>query len=133
MTELTEVIAFCDNRTERQEVPDFPGSENGLQVANDGKVTKVGAAVDAGLEPFGKAIASGIDLLIVHHGLYWTPPLPLVGPAYDKVKLLPTTTLHSTAVTFRSIAIPRSATTPSSPANWNYPPAVPSSPTKAWT
>lgn len=88
MADLTDVIAFCDNRTERLEVPDFPGSENGLQVANDGKVSTVGAAVDAGLEPFRKAIASGIDLLIVHHGLYWTPPLPLVGPAYDKVKLL---------------------------------------------
>ena len=70
MADLTDVIAFCDNRTERLEVPDFPGSENGLQVANDGKVTKVGAAVDAGLEPFRKAIAAGIDLLIVHHGLY---------------------------------------------------------------
>ena len=88
MAELSEIIAFCDNRTERLDVPDFPGSENGLQVANDGTVSKVGAAVDAGLEPFGKAIASGIDLLIVHHGLYWTPPLPLVGLAYDKVKLL---------------------------------------------
>ena len=86
--DLETIACFCDDRVKWSEIPDFPGSENGLQVTNDGQVTKIGAAVDAGLEPFRKAIAAGIDFLIVHHGLYWNPPVPLVGSAYQKVKLL---------------------------------------------
>ena len=86
--ELKTITQFCDERVERCEIPDFTGSENGLQVANGGLVTKIGASVDAGLDSFGKAITDGIDFLIVHHGLYWNPPIPLVGPAYGKIKLL---------------------------------------------
>ena len=88
MAKLEEIVRFCNERTECCEIPDFPGSENGLQVTNGGEVSKVGATVDAGLEPFRKAAEAGIDFLIVHHGLYWNPPVPLVGTAYEKVKLL---------------------------------------------
>ena len=86
--DLETISKFCDKRVERSEVPDFPGSFNGLQVANNGRVTKIGAAVDAGLEPFRKAIDYEIDFLIVHHGLYWNPPIPLVDLAYEKINLL---------------------------------------------
>ncbi len=61
---------------------------NGLQVANSGSVTRIGAAVDAGLEPFRRAAALGIDFLVVHHGLFWEPPRPLVGVARERLALL---------------------------------------------
>ncbi|MBL62571.1 MAG: Nif3-like dinuclear metal center hexameric protein [Opitutae bacterium] len=86
--ELEVVSRFCSDRLKIEDVPDFPGAENGLQIANDGQVTKVGAAVDAGMEPFRKAVDANIDFLIVHHGLYWNPPVPLIGVAYEKIKLL---------------------------------------------
>ena len=38
-------------------------------------------AVDAGLEPFRKAVSRGVDFLIVHHGMYWDMPRPLTGAA----------------------------------------------------
>jgi dinuclear metal center YbgI/SA1388 family protein len=57
-------------------------------VANDGRVTKIGAAVDAGLVPFQKAVAAGVDFLIVHHGMYWDMPRPLTGPVYERVATL---------------------------------------------
>ncbi|MDX2109154.1 MAG: Nif3-like dinuclear metal center hexameric protein [Verrucomicrobiota bacterium] len=88
MVSLHELSAFCDERTRRKHIPDFPPAYNGLQVANPGTVSKIGAAVDAGKVPFAKAIALGVDFLIVHHGLYWTAPTPLTGTAYEKVKLL---------------------------------------------
>ena len=81
MTQLANLVAYCDRRTSRQAFTDFPGSFNGLQFANNGRVTKIGAAVDAGLIPFQKAIATGVDFLIVHHGIYWDLPRPLTGPA----------------------------------------------------
>jgi len=86
MTDLERLTAFCDERTRRAEVPDFPPAHNGLQLANEGPVTRVGAAVDAGEVPIRMAIERGIDFLIVHHGLYWNPPTPLTGSAYRKIR-----------------------------------------------
>lgn len=85
---LSALVEYCDTRTRRSAFKDAPGAFNGLQVANDGRVTKIGAAVDAGAAPFQKAVAAGIDFLIVHHGMYWDMPRPLVGPVYERVAAL---------------------------------------------
>ena len=86
-TSLNQAIEFCDTLLKRTEFKDFKGAENGLQIENDGRVTKIGAAVDGGLIPFEKAIAAGVDFLIVHHGIFWTPPIPVTGVHYKKLKL----------------------------------------------
>ncbi len=85
MTSLTDLVTYCDTRTRRAAFKDAPGAINGLQVANDGRATKIGAAVDAGLVPFQRAVAAGVDFLIVHHGMFWGAPQPLTGPAYERV------------------------------------------------
>lgn len=87
MTALQDLVAFCDTTTRRQEVADFPGANNGLQLQNNGRVSRIGAAVDAGRVPFEKAIAEGIDFLIVHHGLFWNTPASYSGTLYEKLKL----------------------------------------------
>ncbi len=86
--ELSKIVDFCNLRVDLKNIKDFPGAENGLQFENDGWVTKIGAAVDAGRVPFEKAKALGIDFLIVHHGLFWTPFSPVIGARYSKIKLL---------------------------------------------
>lgn len=88
MPTLSDLVAYCDQRTRRSAFKDAPGAHNGLQVANSGKVTRIGAAVDAGLVPFQKAVSAGVDFLIVHHGMYWDMPRPLVGPVYERVATL---------------------------------------------
>ncbi|MEO7598935.1 MAG: Nif3-like dinuclear metal center hexameric protein [Opitutus sp.] len=88
MAKLTDVVAFCDARTRRSAFEDAPGAFNGLQVGNRGIVTKIGAAVDAGVIPFQRAVTAEIDFLIVHHGMYWDMPRALTGPAYDRVATL---------------------------------------------
>jgi len=88
MPKLDELVAYCDKRTRRERFKDGPGAFNGLQVANDGRVTRIGAAVDAGLVPFRSAVAAGVDFLIVHHGMYWDMPRPLTGPAFGRVATL---------------------------------------------
>lgn len=85
---LAALVRHCDTLTRRTAFKDAPGAWNGLQVANDGRVTRIGAAVDAGVVPFRKAVAAGVDFLIVHHGMYWDMPRPLTGPAYDRVATL---------------------------------------------
>jgi len=84
---LSDIIHYCNERVHLDTVPDFPGAENGLQFENNGTVTKIGAAVDAGLVPFKKAAEAGIDFLIVHHGLFWDPAFPMTGIRYQKYKL----------------------------------------------
>lgn len=88
MASLHELVTFCNERTRLSAYRDAPGAHNGLQVANGGTVTKIGAAVDAGLVPFQKAAAAGVDFLIVHHGMYWDMPQRLTGPVYARVKTL---------------------------------------------
>ena len=88
MASLQELVEYCDQRTRRAAFKDAPGAFNGLQVANNGHVTRIGAAVDAGVVPFQKAVTAGIDFLVVHHGMYWDMPRPLTGPAYDRVATL---------------------------------------------
>ena len=88
MAELEDLVLYCDKRTRRTAFKDAPGAFNGLQVANNGRATKIGAAVDAGTIPFQKAVAAGVDFLIVHHGMYWDMPRPLVGSVYERVATL---------------------------------------------
>ena len=88
MASLKQLVDYCDKRTRRSAFKDFPGSHNGLQVANDGRVTKIGAAVDAGRIPFEQAVESGVDFLIVHHGIFWGGVQPVTGPIYERYAAL---------------------------------------------
>ncbi len=88
MPTLQDLVTYCDERTRRSAYKDAPGAFNGLQLANRGRVTKIGAAVDSGVDPFRQAVAAGVDFLIVHHGMYWDMPRPLTGPAYERVATL---------------------------------------------
>lgn len=88
MASLDDLVTFCNERTRLTAYHDAPGAWNGLQVANSGTVTKIGAAVDAGLVPFRQATAAGVDFLIVHHGMYWDMPQRITGPVYDRMKTL---------------------------------------------
>lgn len=87
MIELNEIVKYLDAELRVAEISDYPGAMNGLQLENDGNVTKVAAAVDASLPVFEKAIAAKVDLLIVHHGMFWQGAQKLVGSQYEKIKL----------------------------------------------
>ena len=88
MVRLEELTAFCDERTRRRDIVDFPGAQNGLQFANRGSVSRIGAAVDAGLGPFREAASRGIQFLIVHHGMFWSPFAPVTGTVYERARTL---------------------------------------------
>lgn len=46
-------------------------SHNGLQINNRGPIQHITTAVDASLETLQKAVDSGAQMVIVHHGLSW--------------------------------------------------------------
>jgi dinuclear metal center YbgI/SA1388 family protein len=64
-------------------------SMNGIQVDNDGaEIAKIAFAVDACLETFQQAAASGAGLLFVHHGLFWGRPLRIAGTHRERLRFL---------------------------------------------
>lgn len=85
---LQSIVAHCESLLATAEFTDWPGAVNGLQVENSGKVTKLAAAVDASLATVRLAIAQKADLLIVHHGLFWSPSHPWTGRRYELFRLL---------------------------------------------
>lgn len=48
----------------------------------------IGAAVDAALPSIEAAVAAKVDLLIVHHGVYWGGLQPLTGTQYQRISAL---------------------------------------------
>ena len=84
---LSDVAGFIDGLLDIKNVPDWPNALNGLQLANRGHVASIGAAVDAGEATLKKAADAGVDLLLVHHGLFWAGLRPLTGPDYRKLSL----------------------------------------------
>ncbi|MGH7130238.1 MAG: Nif3-like dinuclear metal center hexameric protein [Planctomycetaceae bacterium] len=88
MTELAEVVAYLDEYLDISRVPDSERAFNGLQVENAGKVTKVAAGVDASEATIVAARAAGVDLLLVHHGLFWGGGAPMTGARYRRTREL---------------------------------------------
>lgn len=85
---LRDVVDALEQELRTADVPDYGGAVNGLQVANDGRVTRVAVAVDASMAAVSEAAVLQADLLIVHHGLFWGGAQPLVGTTYHKFRTL---------------------------------------------
>jgi dinuclear metal center YbgI/SA1388 family protein len=86
MPKLAEIVAYLDRSLRHGEVNDYSGAWNGLQIENSGTVRKVAAAVDACAWTLERAVALGANLLVVHHGLFWSGVQPVVGVTRRKFK-----------------------------------------------
>ena len=85
--QLTTITNYLDTLLNTAAVGDHPHAKNGLQLANDGKATRIVVAVDACHAVIEEAITQKADLLIVHHGLFWQGLQRLTGAFYKKIKL----------------------------------------------
>jgi dinuclear metal center YbgI/SA1388 family protein len=85
---LSRIVSYCDRLLRTSQVADYDGAANGLQVGNSGEVKCIAATVDASLATVKLAIAAKADLLIVHHGLFWSPTHPWTGKRYELLRLL---------------------------------------------
>jgi dinuclear metal center YbgI/SA1388 family protein len=82
---LQEVVSVANELLEVTEIEDYPGAVNGLQLENRGIVSKIGAAVDASTCTIEMAIKENVDLLVVHHGIFWAGVSPVTGPVYRRL------------------------------------------------
>jgi dinuclear metal center YbgI/SA1388 family protein len=87
MPSLPEVVRYIDDYLRTREIEDWPNAVNGLQIENSGRVTKIGAAVDVSTRVLTRAAKRDVDLLIVHHGLFWPGLQPVSGGLRRQLKL----------------------------------------------
>jgi len=87
-TSLTTIVRHCDALLRTRDIKDYDDAVNGLQVENRGAVTRIAAAVDASLATVKLALRAKADLLVVHHGLFWSPSHPWIGKKYELLRLL---------------------------------------------
>lgn len=85
---LETIISALDAEMRTAEIPDYGGAHNGLQVANRNGVLRVATAVDASRDTIQDAANLGCNLLLVHHGLFWSGVQPIRGVTYDRLRLL---------------------------------------------
>ncbi len=85
---LRTIVSYCDRLLRNHHVQDYDRAANGLQVENNGEITRIAAAVDASLATVRMASQAKADLLVVHHGLFWGASHPWTGKRYELVRLL---------------------------------------------
>jgi dinuclear metal center YbgI/SA1388 family protein len=86
MASLAEIVRYSDNYLCIADIEDYPNAVNGLQIENSGTLTKIGAAVDASTATLKGAAAEKINLLLVHHGIFWPGLQPVVGAFRSQLK-----------------------------------------------
>ena len=85
---VTEIGRHLDTLLRVAEVPDFDGALNGIQVETESPIIKVAAAVDARERTIRAAADAGANLLLVHHGLFWSGVQQLRGAFLRRIRLL---------------------------------------------
>ncbi len=76
MTNLNEITDYLNEYLEIDKFED--NSWNGLQVEGKQEVKKIITGVTAGSSLFTKAIKENADLILVHHGQFWTKDNPSI-------------------------------------------------------
>src|SRR5215510_3078938 len=87
MASLSNIVSYADRFLRVRDVGDWDNALNGLQIENSGRVTRIGAAVDASTRVLIEAAKRNIDFLIVHHGLFWPGLQPLRGALRRQLRL----------------------------------------------
>jgi dinuclear metal center YbgI/SA1388 family protein len=64
-----EILAFANELLDLDAYPDY--GPMGLQVVGAAEVDRIACAVSSSLELFERAAASGVQMLLVHHGILW--------------------------------------------------------------
>jgi dinuclear metal center YbgI/SA1388 family protein len=87
MATLSEIVEYTNDYLRIREIADWANALNGLQIENSGRVTKIGAAVDVSTRVLSAAAKKDVDLLIVHHGLFWPGLQTVTGSLRRQLKI----------------------------------------------
>jgi dinuclear metal center YbgI/SA1388 family protein len=87
MAACRDVIGYLDSILDPAAYDDY--GPNGLQVPGRDEIESVATGVSANAELFARAREEGVDLVLVHHGLFWAgPPRPLDKASKRRLQML---------------------------------------------
>ena len=81
-----ELVSYLDEYLQVRAIED--SSNNGLQVGGVDQVTRLAFAVDASLATFEAARGARAQMLVVHHGLFWSKPIMVTGIHLHRIQTL---------------------------------------------
>jgi dinuclear metal center YbgI/SA1388 family protein len=87
MASLSDIVSHTDEFLRIREIDDWDNALNGLQIENSGRATRLGAAVDVSTRILTEAAKKNVDLLIVHHGLFWPGLQPVTSALRRQLQL----------------------------------------------
>ena len=87
MSSLSNIVTYADRFLRVRDVGDWDNALNGLQIENSGRVTRIGATVDVSTRVLTEAAKRDVDLLIVHHGLFWPGLQPIQGALRRQLRI----------------------------------------------
>lgn len=82
----TRLVEYLDGYLKIATIPDK--SLNGLQVEGRPRIERAAFAVDASLETIRAASRAGADILVVHHGLFWSRNERITGVMRKRIGAL---------------------------------------------
>ena len=85
---LQALVDHADELLGTASTPDYPNALNGLQFENTGPVKGIAVAVDFSIRSIEGTLAAAANLLVVHHGMFWSGLEPHTGRAYAKLRML---------------------------------------------
>ena len=85
---LTDLCAYLDDYLSVADTPDYPNALNGLQVEGKESVARIMTAVDGSAASIKAAENSGADILLVHHGIFWSGLSAVTGPVKARLRPL---------------------------------------------
>lgn len=86
-TTISQIVDYTDSFLDLAKIGDWDNALNGLQIENSGRVSRLGAAVDVSTRVLQEAAARSIDLLLVHHGLFWPGLRPVTEGLRRQLKI----------------------------------------------
>lgn len=85
MAERDEIVRYADELMDIRTFTDH--CPNGLQVAGAREVTKLASSVSCTLDVFERAAATGAQMLLVHHPMFWRNEWPFVVDDAKRARL----------------------------------------------
>jgi dinuclear metal center YbgI/SA1388 family protein len=87
-TSFAEIASYTDELLDSKNTPDYANALNGVQVQHRGPVRRIAAAVDFSTAVIRGTIEQDANLLIVHHGMFWSGLERLETTALHRMRML---------------------------------------------
>ncbi len=85
MVARDELVKWLNDYLDIDGIPDYPNAYNGLQIEGKPTIKRIATSVDFCEATVKMACDAEADMLLVHHGVFWSSPIPLTSRSYRRI------------------------------------------------